>query len=291
MTSEQKTLAIWGGGAGAFALIGLIWVLVRGGTLADEQARVAQLQTDYSQAQPSGAKLENQIKALEKAAQEQGIALTEAAKVLVPELKPEYRAADLTSAANRVATDLKALRQRAERTRVSLPSSLPLESGLDPDEYNRQQQLAQLELYRAALDLLMDAGVAKISAVTPGKSWTDPSGTYAIFTADIDCEAPFVGMQAVLEGFLTAHAQGLGLRNLTLAPTSNRSDANVRGRLTASLIVPAKAEWKLAPDRSLPAAKPVKSTAPGAASTPSASAAAPKPATTTASSKPSLGDD
>lgn len=289
MTSEQKTLAIWGGGAGAFAILGLIWVLVRGGTLADEHERVAQLQSEYAKAQPGGAKLESQIAALQKAAQEQGRALDEAAKTLVPELKPEYRAADLTSAASRVATDLKALRQRADRTRVSLPGSLPLEGGLDPDEINRQQQLAQLELYRATLDLLMDAGIAKISAVGPGKSWTDPSGTYAVFTADVDCEAPFPGMQAVLEGFLAAHRQGLGLRNLTLAPTSNRSDANVRARLTASLMVPAKAEWKLSPDRSLPAARLVKAVA-VTSSTPAAAAPA-VPKSTTASSKPSLGDD
>ena len=289
MTSEQKTLAIWGGGAGAFAILGLIWVLVRGETLAEERERVTQLQSDYTKAQPGRSKLESQISALQKAAQEQGRALDEAAKTLVPELKPEYRTADLTSAANRVATDLKALRQRADRTRVSLPGSLPLESGLDPDEISRQQQLAQLELYRTTLDLLMDAGIAKISTVTPGKSWADPSGTYAIFTADVDCEAPFPGMQAALAGFLAAHSQGLGLRNLTLTPTSNRSDANVRARLTASLIVPAKAEWKLSPDRSLPAAKPTKA---AAAATSTASADTPAATkTTTASSKPSLGDD
>ena len=288
MTSEQKTLAVWGGGAGAFAILGLIWVLVRGGTLADERERVTQLQSDYAKAQPAGAKLETQIAALQKSAQEQGRALDEAAKTLVPDLKPEYRAADLISAANRVATDLKALRQRADRTRVSLPSSLPFEDGLDPDEINRQQQLAQLELYRATLDLLMDAGIVKISAVTSGKSWTDPSGTYAVFTVDVDCEAPFPGMQAVLEGFLAAHRQGLGLRNLTLVPTSNRSDAQVRARLTASLMVPAKAEWKLSPDRSLPAVKPVKAGTTGA---PAAVPAAPAPKPTTASSKPSLGED
>ena len=289
MTSEQKTLAIWGGGAGAFAILGLIWVLVRGGTLAEERARVAQLQSDYAKAQPGGAKLESQITALQKAAQEQSRALDEAAKTLVPELKPEYRSSDLTSAANRVATDLKALRQRADRTRVSLPGSLPLEGGLDPDELNREQQLAQLELYRATLDLLMDAGIVKISAVTPGRSWTDPSGTYAVFSAEVECEAPFAGMQAVLEGFLAAHRQGLGLRNLTLTPTSSRSDAHVRARLIASLLVPAKPEWKLSPDRSLPPAKPVKAVA-AATGTPAVAAPA-APKTTTATSKPSLGDD
>lgn len=286
MTGEQRTLAIWGGAAGAVAVIGLAWVVIRGGSLSDDRARITQLSSDYAKAQPAGAKLESQIAAMQKAAQEQGRALDEAARTLAPELKAEYRASDLTSAANRVATDLKALRQRAERTRVALPASLPLEGGLDPDENVRQQQLAQLSLVRSALDTVMDAGVARIAGISPGKPWADPSGAYAVFPADIDIEAPFEAVQAVLQGFLAAHKQGLGLRGVTLTPNLTKPDGPVRAKLTVSLVTVAKPEWKLAPDKTAPkggtpAAKPATATA--------AAPAAAKP--TTASSKPSLGDD
>ena len=282
MTGEQRTLAIWGGAAGAVAVIGLAWVVIRGGSLADDRARIAQLTSDYAKAQPAGTKLESQIAAVQKAAQEQGRALDEAARTLAPELKSEYRASDLTSAANRVATDLKALRQRAERTRVALPASLPLEGGLDPEETVRQQQLAQLSLIRSALDLVMDAGVARISGISPGKPWADPTETYAVFPAEIDIEAPFEAIQAVLQGFLAAHKQGLGLRGAVLTPNLAKPDGPVRAKLTVSLVTPVKPEWKLVPDKSAPKAAAAK---PAAAAAP----AAPKP--TTASSKPSLGDD
>lgn len=294
MTSDTRTLAIWGGTAGAIAVLGLIWMVVRGGALDDDRAAIRQLETDLAKAQPAGGKLDAQLAALQKQAQEQTKALTEASTVLVPELKPEYQAADLTSAATRVTTDLKALRQRAERTRVTLPTALPLEGGLDPDEAVRQIQLAQLELYRATLDTLMDAGVTRILTLTPGRAWADPTASYAILTAEVDVEAPYEVVTATLQAFQAAHNQGIGLRNLSLLPNPVKADAPLRCKLTVSLLTPNKPLWKLIPEKApvaVPTATPVKAGSKPAVSTSPATTAQPAAGAKPASGKPSLGDD
>lgn len=280
MTKDGKTLAKWGGIAGAVALLGIIWVVVRGDTLAENVARAQQLANDQSKAQSPGVKLEQQIAAVLKATQEQEKALQQTEGILTPPLKAEYRVADLTSGANRVATDLKALRQRAERTRVALPSALPLEAGLDADEGVRQLQLAQLDLYRVSLDTIMDSGITRISAMAPGRAWADPSTTYAILTAELDLEGSYEAVQATLQGFLGAHAQGVGLRGATIVPGA-RPESPLRVHLTTSLLTPNQAVWKLTPDKATAPKAPLKATAPAALSTKGP----------TAGSKPSLGDN
>ena len=299
MTSESRTLLAWGATAGAVTVIALAWVVIRGASLADARERVKTLSGDYAKAQTNGSKLDSQIQALQRCAQDQAKALEQAASALVPELKPEYQATDLTSGANRVATDLKALRQRADRTRVALPGSLPLESGLDPDESARQLQLAQLCLYRIALDTVMDAGVTRIASVTPGRAWSDPSGSYAILTADLDLDAPYEALQATLQGLLAAHRQGLGLRALTLTPNPAKVDGPLRAKLTVSFITANRPAWKLVPDKvaapMVPAvragAKPATAAAGTSAAAPATSATAPAAKPVTTGSKPGLGDD
>ena len=281
MTSETRSMALWGGIAGAVALVGLVWISWRSSVLEDQRARTTQLATDLAAAQPAGVRLDQQLTVVQHSGQEQSKALDEASTALAPELKPEYRASDLTSAANRVATDLKALRQRADRTGVKLPASLPLESGLDADEFVRQMQLAQLELYRLALDTLMESGVQRITTLQPGRNWADPSGAYAIMTAEIDIEAPYEVIQAALQSFTAAHKQGLGVRGVALVPTPGRPEAPQRSHLTVSLILPNQSAWKLIPEKSAVSIK--------LAATTTNPAPAAKP--TTASSKPSLGDD
>ncbi len=295
MTSETRTLAIWGGTAGTIAVLGLLWMVVRSGALEDDRAAIRQLETDLAKAQPAGGKLDAQVAALQRQAQEQAKALTEASTALVPELKAEYQAADLTSAATRVTSDLKALRQRAERTRVTLPPSLPLEGGLDPDEAVRQIQLAQLELYRATLDTLMDAGVTRILTLTPGRAWADPSASYAILTAEVDIEAPYEVVSAALQGLQTAHAQGIGLRNLSLLPNPVKADAPLHCKLTVSLLTPNKPVWKLIPEKPViaaPLAASVKSgSKPAVNAAPAGTTPGPASGTKPAGGKPSLGDD
>ena len=282
MTKDGRTLMLWGGIAGAVAVIGIAWVVIRGATLADELARAKQLAADQAKAQPSGARLDQQIAAVLRAKDDQDKALKQADSVLAPPLKAEYQVADLTSAANRVATDLKALRQRADRTRVALPATLPLEAGLDSDEAVRQLQLAQLDLYRVSLDTIMDAGITRISALTPGRAWADPSGTYGILTAEFDVEGQYEALQATLQGFLGAHAQGVGLRAVTITPGA-RADSPMRAHLTTSLITPNQPAWKLVPEKGVVAP-------PKAAVKPAAAAGVPaKPVTV--GTKPSLGDN
>ena len=280
MTNETRTIALWGGIAVAVAIVGLLWISWRSGILADQRARTTQLATDLATAQPSGVRLDQQLTAVQRSGQEQSKALDAASAVLAPELKAEYRSSDLTSAANRVATDLKALRQRADRTGVKLPASLPLEGGLDADETVRQMQLAQLQLYRLSLDTLMESGVQRISSLQPGRNWADPSGAYAIMTAEIDIEAPYEIIQASLQSLVAAHKQGLGVRAVSLTPVPGRPEAPQRSHLTVSLVLPNQSAWKLTPEKSGTILKP-------AASTPKSQPTA-KP--TTASSKPSLGD-
>jgi len=293
MTNETRTIALWGGIAGAVAVLGLAWVSMRSSTLDEQRTRTTQLANDLATAQPTGVRLDQQVTAVQHSGQEQSKALDEASVILAPELKPEYRASDLTSAANRVATDLKSLRQRADRTGVKLPSSLPLESGLDADETVRQMQLAQLNLYRIAVDTIMEAGVQRITTLQPGRAWADATGAYAIFTAEIDIEAPYEVLQATLLGFLAVHKQGVGVRAINLVPTPGRPDAAQRSHLTVSLILPNQSAWKLVPEKSVLPIKPVTATAASAATitkpallTPTTPA---KPAA--AGSKPSLGDD
>jgi len=293
MTSETRTIALWGGIAGAVAILGLIWVGWRSGVLDEQRARTTQLATDLATAQPAGIRLDQQLTAVQHSGQEQSKALDEASAALAPELKAEYRSSDLTSAANRVATDLKTLRQRADRTGVKLPASLPLESGLDADDTVRQMQLAQLDLYRIALDALMESGVQRITTLQPGRAWADPSGAYAILTAEIDIEAPYEVLQAALQSLILAHKQGVGVRGVTLVPTPGRPEAPQRSHLTVSLILPNQSAWKLIPEKS---ALPVK---PGATTTKPSVTPAATPAATpsstakpvSAGSKPSLGDD
>ena len=284
MTNETRTIALWGGIAVAVAIVGLVWISWRSGVLGDQQARTTQLATDLAAAQPAGVRLDQQLTAVQHSGQEQSKALDAASAVLAPELKAEYRSSDLTSAANRVATDLKALRQRAERTGVKLPASLPLEGGLDADETVRQMQLAQLELYRLSLDTLMDAGVQRISGLQPGRNWADPSGAFAIMTAEIDIEAPYETIQASLQSFVAAHKQGLGVRAVSLTPAPGRPEAPQRSHLTVSLMLPNQSAWKLTPEKSATSPKSAATTPTSAPKTP------PTTKPTTVGTKPSLGD-
>ncbi len=280
MTGETKTLAIWGGGAAAVAVLGLAWVLVRGSALAEDRARLQQLTDEQARAQPPGTRLDTLTSLVQAAAAEQAAALAEATKVLVPELKTQYRAADLVSAATQVAGDHKALRQRAERTAVQLPGTLPLDAGLDPNEAVRRVQLAQLFLYRTVLDELMDSGVAKVFTVALRQNWSDPTGAYAILTADLDFECPFDRAQTVLQRLLANHSQGIGIRGISLVP-GTRADAPLRIKLTVSLLTANDPDWKLTPEKAatpLPAAKPTRSGAPPVPAKPGGG-------------KPALGDD
>ncbi len=286
MTNETRIIALWGGIAGAGAVIGLIWVTARSSTLEDQRTRTATLATAMATAQPSGVRLDQQLTVVQHSGQEQAKSLDQASAVLAPELKVEYRASDLTSAANRVATDLKALRQRADRSGVKLPSSLPLEGGLDADETVRQMQLAQLDLYRVSLDTLMEAGVQRITTLQPGRSWADASGAFAIFTTEIDIEAPYEVIQAALQGFLAAHKQGVGVRGVSLIPSPGHPEAAQRSHLTLSLILPNQSAWKLVPEKPLPS-KAASPTLKPAATTGTAPTVKP----VTASAKPSLGDE
>jgi hypothetical protein len=284
MTSETRILALWGGIAGAAAVSGLIWVSARTATLDTQRTRTTQLTSELATSQRNGARLDQQVTMAQHSGQEQSHALDEASAVLVPELTSDYRASDLTSAANRVATDLRGLRQRADRTGVTLPAGLPLESGLDADETVRQMQIAQLFLYRVALETLMEAGVQRISTLQPGRSWADTSGAFAIFTAEIDLEAPYEVLQGALQGFTATHKHGVGVRGVNLIPNPGHPEAAQRSHFTVSLIVPNQSAWKLAPEKSLPAgkstvSKPVRTTV---------SASPTKPVTS--GSKPGLGD-
>ena len=285
MTNQSRTLALWGGSAVAVAVIGLIWVSARAATLSDQQTRTTQLAASLAAAQPSGVRLDQQLTLAQHSGQEQSHALDEASTVLAPELNSDYRASDLTSAANRVATDLKTLRQRADRTGVKLPAGLPLESGLDADETVRQMQIAQLYLYRVALETLMEAGVQRISTLQPGRAWADTSGAFAIFTADIDLEAPYEVLQGALLGFTAAHKQGVGVRGVTLIPSPGHPDAPQRSRLTVSLIVPNQSAWKLVPEKPL-----LPNKAAGTKPAPTTVSSPPKKPVTSGS-KPGLGDE
>jgi hypothetical protein len=154
-----------------------------------------------------------------------------------------------------VRTDLVALRQRSERSRILLPGALPYESGLDADEQVRAMQLVGLCALRRTLELCLDAGVAKVTAVLPGKPFCDPAGEVGVFPIECEVEASPEAAGVLFQGFLAAHRRGLGLRAIVIEGNRNPKEATQRLRLTATLLFPAEDSWQLKPEAVAPAAK------------------------------------
>jgi hypothetical protein len=244
MTPDQKTLAIWGGSLAAAIIAGWIWLDINDDKLSSLQVSAENLKAKYKDLYPdTGIPVSEATKKWKKVAELQTAALSEAEAALVPAMPKAYTETELSSAAGQVRTDLLYLKQKADRQMVKLPSTLPFEEGLDPEAKNRGMQLAELYLYKNALDDCMDAGVTVITTVHAGKGGCDPYEKYAIFLCDIDIETTFEKAEALMLDLVQKqNAKGYGIRSLSLEQTKT---GNERISLTFSLLVANDPSWGL----------------------------------------------
>ncbi|MFM2092655.1 MAG: hypothetical protein RLZZ127_3144, partial [Planctomycetota bacterium] len=148
MTPDQRSLALWGGGAGAAALLAVVWLMVRGGEHAALEAKADQAHAEYLRLYPAsgGEPAADALARLTTLAAVQTGALAEAERALVAELPPDYRLDDLNQATNQVRADLERLRQAGLSRRTALPP-LPFQgTALAQEAGARRLQLAQLWL-------------------------------------------------------------------------------------------------------------------------------------------------
>lgn len=250
MTPERRILAVWGGVAGGILILGfgvLSWQI---GSLASARSERARMRGELAQTwlpdrPEESVRYANDLK---DRARKQEVALVQAESAVAPAIPPEYQAGDLATAAARVRADLVAVRQRAERSRIGLPGGLPYEAGLDADETARALQLVGLHALRRTLELCMDAGVARITAINSGKPVADPTGTYAIFPLELDLEASPDASGALFAGLLGAHRRGLGLRAASIEAGKDAKNPIHRLKLTVTLLTHADPAWNLKPE-------------------------------------------
>lgn len=248
MTPEQKTMAIWGGGMGGVIIIG--WIVLggwRGPLLEETRAKAESLGKQYGDLYPdSGMHIDEATRKWKTLMEHQKAALTDAEASMVPALPRGYSTTDQNSGAEQVRTDLQYLKQKAARTQVKIPSTLPLEEGLDQSGDMRLLQLAQLYLYRNAIDTVMDAGITNISTVRVAKGPCDPQGKYALVLCELELDATWErASQLLLDLTQKQNTKGFGLRALDLV--HDRS-GNEKLKMTISLMTANNPAWGLRPD-------------------------------------------
>ncbi|MBA3710265.1 MAG: hypothetical protein H0W83_15750, partial [Planctomycetes bacterium] len=173
MTPDQRVLVVWGGVGGAIIVVGCIALAMRGSTLSEITPRARSQHATYLKLYhpdrpQEGMPAAEALQELNKAKERQDNALHKVEAALVPDLPKGYLGNEVNSAAATIHADHATMKTRAQSQQMGLPSTLPLDSGPDKDEGKRAIQLAQLYLYRAVVDQCLDAGVSKITAITPG---------------------------------------------------------------------------------------------------------------------------
>lgn len=248
MTPDQRTLAIWGGGLAAGMIIGWIVLdVVRGETLRDSSTLAATLGKEYEQLYPEkGMAIEEATGKWKRVMEFQQAALVDTEKSMVPLLPREYQETDLNSGAARVHADLQFLKQKAQRTQVKMPSTLPFEEGLSDNANTRLLQLAQLYLYRNLLDTCMEAGVTKINNLKTETGPCDPQGKYALMLCNIELDMPWDRTSQLLADLnQTQTRKGYGVRNVSI---EHDRSGNEKVSLVVSLITANNPAWGLRPD-------------------------------------------
>ncbi len=260
MTPEQRTLAIWGGGA-LVVLVGAgFWLSSGAGTLDQRRGEATAQHARYQKLYPAdGTPGADATAAAERLRDHQTAELAKSEARLVPDLPADYLRTDVSEATERVNKDYEAVRKRAAREQVQLSDQLPLRDGLDQDADKRGMQLAQLYLVRQVLDVCLEAEVREIGAVDLGKPTQDASGTYAVLPATFRVKASFAAVQKLLEDMRVAHDRGIGVAQIELI----HDDSGVESLLlTANLITGIRSGWKLGP------AEPARATGGGGGAAP-----------------------
>jgi hypothetical protein len=231
MTGETRILAIWGGSF--LVLIITIWLVLgsRADTLTDLRTHASDLVDKFGQLYPDqGESISQATHTWSIVAKAQEAALAQGESYMLPTLPKTYQDPDLSSATAQVQNDLQYLREKAERLKVVLPRSLPLEEGLDPDPHMRAMQLGKLYLYRTLLDLMMDTGINQITSVKEGRSYTDTGGRYAALGIGIRCACSWSQADALIIA-LNANSPRICLHDLGLTYDSTTYQLGFEGLL------------------------------------------------------------
>jgi|GEM_PF-2705405 len=217
MTKEQQVLAMWGGGA--LVVLIAVWIFLggRAENLTIISGEAATLHQSYAKLYPEeGRPSREALEAGKLLRDHQTQALTTAEKSLIATVPEDYRRTDVNQAGSRLSADLATLRQRAQRQKVALPAQLPFERGLEADEGKRALQLTQLFVYKTVLELAMDAGFSRITAIKEGVPYRDASSTYAVVPCEISVDGNYEAVVQLLDTLRARHTQGLGVRDLKL---------------------------------------------------------------------------
>ncbi|MFW5845992.1 MAG: hypothetical protein ACOCXJ_07180 [Planctomycetota bacterium] len=164
---------------------------------------------------------------------------------LVAELPEEFTTDLFTNASGLQRRIMVGLRAQSERTAVPLPGSLPLESGLNPDDATRSVELAQLYLLQEAMRLVMGQAES-VQQVELAGSYQDPTGRYAVFLMDLALRSDFRSAYTLLAA-LADNEAGLGLRSCELRPRNDEPRA-VDLRCTVSMVTFRRDGWELGSD-------------------------------------------
>ncbi len=228
MTKEQQILAIWGGGALVALIAAWIFLSGRADNLATVSGEAASLHQNYEKLYPEkGRPSQEALDAGKLLRDHQALALTTAEKSLIATVPEEYRRTDVNQAGSRLSSDLATLRQRAQRQKVTLPAQLPFERGLEADEGKRALQLTQLFVYKTVVELAMDAGFSRITAIKEGIPYRDASSTYAVVPCELSISGNYEAVVQLLDTLRAQHTQGLGVRDLKLVQESQGVQATL----------------------------------------------------------------
>jgi uncharacterized protein YqkB len=248
MTPDQRILASWGAGLAGAVIVGWILLdLIRGPVLTEQTTLAENLGKNYQELYPAeGMAIEEATATWKRLRDHQKAALENAETSMVPALPKDYQDEDLSSGGARVNTDLKYLKQKAQRQNVQLPATLPFEEGLNENPKQRLMQLAQLYLYRHLIDTCMEAGVTKINSVKVASGPCDPQRKYALMLCTIELDVTWERTSQLLADLNQAQTRnGFGLRGLTIEHLPSGGE---KVNVVVSLITANNPAWNLNPD-------------------------------------------
>lgn len=250
MTPDQKRFWKWS--LAGIVIVAIGWGVAgwRGGVRSDNAAQADKLHARYVELyhpdKPPGFAVNEAQAELRSVALAQTEELKAAEAALAPAIPADYLRNDLANANAQVQADLERLRQLSARDRVAIPATLPFQTGLDADAKGRARQLANLLLVRTAVQSAIQAGVARVTTITPGDAFASPGKHYAVFTCALELEATWTATARLVGAFSAADGRGLSLRGLEIESPTASPDQVQKVRLTATLTAPNHESWGLA---------------------------------------------
>ncbi len=248
MTPDETLLAKWGGGLLGGLIVGsVLLIYVRGDVLDVAKSHAESLGAEYEELYPeNGMAIEQATNTWKLSMDHQQAALKDVEESMVPVLPRGYLDTDLSSGSAQVHNDLQYLKQKAQRTQVQLPSTLPFEEGLSAEPNQRLLQLAQLYLYRHAVDTCMDAGITKINNIKVETGPCDPQGKYAVLQCSLTMSMTWDRTSQLLADLnQTQNRKGYGIRGLSIEHDRSGTE---RVSMVVSLLTANNPAWGLRPD-------------------------------------------